>query len=171
MLKIADTIDWINEKVGSATAWLCLALVLFFIYDVTLRYLFDYSRPWHGELEWHLFALIFLLGAGYTFKQDKHVRVDLFYANMQPREKALVNMAGGLIFLIPWCAILIYYSSGYAYESFKIGEGSPDPGGLPARYIIKFAIPLGLTLLLLQAISSVIRNYHTYSSTPNQAQN
>ena len=124
--------------------------------DVIRRYLFNQTAVWITELEWHLFALIFLIGAGYALKHDKHVRVDLFYAKFSPKQKAWVNLLGTLLFLIPWCWIIISSSYNYAHNSYLINESSPDPGGLPARYIIKFSITVGFILLLLQAIALVL---------------
>lgn len=121
-----------------------------------MRYLFSNSAAWVGELEWHLFAIIFLLGAGYTFKHDQHVRVDLFYQNFSKKRKAWVNLVGTIIFLIPWCVMIILTSFRYTRTSFEYLERSQDPGGLPARYIIKGMITLGFFLLLWQALLSVI---------------
>jgi TRAP-type mannitol/chloroaromatic compound transport system permease small subunit len=132
--------------------------------DVIFRYIFNDSAAWVMELEWHLFALIFLLGAGYAFRHDRHVRVDLFYARMSARDQALVNAVGGLVLLIPWCLVLIWLSWDYAQASFLVREGSPDPGGLPARYLIKFAVPIAMALLLLQAIASVAEAWQTWRS-------
>lgn len=157
--RTADLIDLLNEYVGRAVAWLTTLLVLLVCADVVSRYLFSTTKAWTIELEWHLFALIFLLGAGYALKHDRHVRVDLFYTRFSAREQALVDLIGGLIFLIPWCLLVIYASWHYAWESFMLGETSPDPGGLPARYAVKFAIVLGASLLLLQGIASIIRAY------------
>ena len=81
------------------------------------------------DLEWHLFALIFLLSAGYTLNQDRHVRVDLFYEKFSVKDKALTNFIGHFLFLIPWCLVVIYFSYGYALESFQVNEQSPEPGG------------------------------------------
>ena len=160
MEKISNFFSQINEWVGRATAWLTGLLMILVCYNVAARYLFNNSKAWRTELEWHLFALIFLLGAGYALKHDKHVRVDLFYANFSEKGKALVNFLGTLIFLIPWCAIIIYASSKYAHNSWLINEGSPD-NGLPARYLIKSAITLGMSLLLLQAIALLINSLST----------
>ena len=160
MEKISNFFSQINEWVGRATAWLTGLLMMLVCYNVAARYLFNNSKAWRTELEWHLFALIFLLGAGYALKHDKHVRVDLFYANFSEKGKALVNFLGTLIFLIPWCAIIIYASSKYAHNSWLINEGSPD-NGLPARYLIKSAITLGMGLLLLQAIALLINSLST----------
>jgi TRAP-type mannitol/chloroaromatic compound transport system permease small subunit len=157
--KVAQAIHTLNEHVGRAAAWLTTLLMLLVCFDVVVRYLFNETQAWIMELEWHLFGLIFLLGAGYAFRHDRHVRVDLFYAKFSAKDKALVNLIGGLIFLIPWTAILIYVSFEYATIAYKIGEGSPDPGGLPARYIIKYAITAGMGLLFLQGLASIIDNW------------
>ncbi|MCB0633732.1 MAG: TRAP transporter small permease subunit [Lewinella sp.] len=168
MENIAGVIDRINEKVGRMVSWLTTALVVLVMADVIFRYLFNTSKAWTIELEWHLFALIFLFGAGYAMKHDRHVRVDLFYTRFSARDKALVNFIGGLIFLIPWCTLVIYSAWRYAMESFRIREMSPDPGGLPAIYFIKFAIVIGIFLLLLQGIAEVLRAYLTLRKTSSE---
>jgi len=148
-------IEKINEQVGRTVSWLTTLLVLLICFDVIRRYLTDNTEAWIMELEWHLFAMIFLFGAGYSLKHDKHVRVDVFYASFSKRDKAWVNLFGTLFFLIPWCVLIVIMSWQYAGESWAIGEGSPDPGGLPARYLIKYAIPFGISLLLLQGIAEL----------------
>lgn len=144
-------IDWS----GKISSWFTLFLILLVGFDVVARYFFDSSRAWVMELEWHLFALIFLLGSAFCFKNDQHVRVDLFYADFSPKNKALVNLMGGIFLLVPWSIFIIWTSFDYAVLSFQINEKSPDPGGLPFRYIIKFAIVFGFLLLLLQALISI----------------
>lgn len=167
--KLADRIDWFNERVGRGVAWLNTLLVLLVCFEVALS-VFDQSANWLTELEWHIFSLIFLLGAGYAFKHDRHVRVDLFYAKFAPKDKALTDLLGNILFLIPWCVIVGYFSFFYAWESFRINEGSPDPGGLPARYLIKFSIVIGMLLLLLQAIASTIQSLLIYTGqTPPES--
>lgn len=157
-LKLARWIDALNEGVGKTVSWLTALLMLLVCFDVIARYIANDTSAWIMELEWHMFALIFLLGAGYGFRHDRHVRVDLFYASFAPRDKALVNVIGGLFFLIPWCVVVVIVATNYALTSYEIREMSPDPGGLPARYIIKFAIAIGAFLLMLQGLSSVIRS-------------
>lgn len=156
LTSFARLINRLNEKVGKATAWLTPVLVLVVCFDVVARKLFNFSKIWIMDLEWHLFALIFLLAAGYSLQHDKHVRVDLFYADFSKKEKAQTDFWGTLIFLIPWCALVIVYSSGYALESWRLREGASEPGGLPARYAIKWMIAVGFVLLLLQALSQLI---------------
>lgn len=164
MEKIIDGIDQLNERIGRASSWLNFVLVILVCFDVITRYVLSDTAAWVMELEWHLFSLIFLLGAAYAFKNDRHVRVDLFYANFSERDKALVNLIGNTLFLIPWCLVITFYSFQYAMTSFNIGETSPDPGGLPARYIIKFAITLGILLLLLQAVGEALKAFRTWRS-------
>ena len=154
--RFSNGIHRLNERVGRAVSWLTSLLVLLVCFDVITRYLLNNTSAWIMELEWHLFALIFLLGAGYALRHDRHVRVDLFYANFTPRYQAWVNLLGPVFFLIPWSILLVYASFEYALMSYKIGETSPDPGGLPALYLIKFAVTLGIFLLLLQGIASLI---------------
>lgn len=158
LAKLARWIGRLNETVGRGVSWLTTALVVLVCFDVITRYLANDTEAWIMELEWHLFALIFLLGAGYAFLHDRHVRVDLFYSRFSPRDKALVDLVGGVVFLVPWAVVLIIVSTRYGLDSYRIGETSPDPGGLPARYLIKMAIPVGLTLLLLQGIANIIES-------------
>ena len=117
------------------------------------------------EMEWHLFAMIFLLSAGYTLKHNKHVRVDLFYEKFSKKDKGWVNLIGSALFLIPWCILIIWVSWDYAMNAWEIKEGSPDPGGLPARYFIKFCIPAGIFLLLLQSIVIAVKSFLDIKST------
>ena len=145
----------VNEWVGKSVSWLTLILVLLVCFDVGRRKLFDSSSAWGMELEWHLFAIIFLLGAGFAFKHDRHVRVDLFYVNFTDKDKAWTNLIGGIVFFIPWCILIIWVSYFYALGSFVDMEESPDPDGLPFRFIIKFAVTVGIGLLLLQGFASI----------------
>ena len=160
-------IDQISEWSGRAVAWLVLVLVLLVCYDVAMRYLFQSGSIALQELEWHLFAIIFLLGAAYTLKHDEHVRVDLLYSNRRfsDRHRAIVNLLGTLLLLIPFCLLIIYTSWDFVGNSFAMGEGSPDPGGLSHRFLIKAAIPLGFVMLLIQGIAEIARNIIILKST------
>jgi TRAP-type mannitol/chloroaromatic compound transport system permease small subunit len=149
--------DWTTEKIGKAASWITTLLVVFFVWDVVARYVFNITSVAMFELEWHLFALIFLFGAAYALKEEKHVRVDVLYGQFSARKKAWINLLGGTFFLIPFCSIVIWYGWLYAFTSYQIGENSPDPGGLPARYVIKSAMPIGMMLLLAQGISQTFK--------------
>jgi len=151
----AAAIRCFSEWTGRLVSWLVLILVLVISYDVMMRYLFQDGSVALQELEWHLFALIFLLAAAYTLKHDAHVRVDVFYRSrfMSDRHRAWVDLLGGLFFLLPFCLLLINGSIPFVSNSFGMLEGSPDPGGLPYRFMLKAAIPLGFTMLLLQGLA------------------
>ena len=150
---IARWIDTLNEWVGRGVAWVSLGLVLVVFVDVVMRYLFRTSFVFTQELEWHLFAFIFLMGAGYTLLKDGHVRVDIFYQRLGYKARAWVNFVGVILFLIPGCTMIILTSWKFVYNAWSILEGSPDPGGIPFRFIIKGCITAGFVLLLLQGIS------------------
>jgi TRAP-type mannitol/chloroaromatic compound transport system permease small subunit len=146
-------IDKINEWVGHGVAWVTLGLVLVVFLDVVMRYLFNTSFVFTQELEWHLFGFIFLIGAGYTLLHNGHVRVDIIYQRLGFKGQAWVNLCGVLLFLIPGCIMVITTSWKFAVNSYAILEGSPDPGGIPLRFLIKGCIPVGFSLLLLQGLS------------------
>ncbi len=169
MNTLARWIEDLSEWTGRLTAWLVLALVLLIGYDVTMRYLFHGGSIALQELEWHLFALLFLFGAAYTFKHDQHVRVDVLHhaAWMTPRIKAWIDLLGGLVFLLPFCLLIIYASWPFVANAFNYGEGSPDPGGLSHRFLLKAAIPLGFSLLLLQGVASMIRAWQVITGAAN----
>lgn len=154
MLKsFIHSIDALNEKVGRLTGGIVLLLVLIIVFDVGNRYLFHEGSVALQELQWHLFSLIFLLGAAYTLKYDAHVRVDMLYQKLNDRQRLGINLFGHLFLLIPFCLLVIKSSWPFVYEAFKIQEISPDSGGLPYRFLLKAAIPIGFGLLMLQGIS------------------
>jgi len=156
MHKIVSSIAIFNERIGKFFSWFTFLLVLLIFADVVMRYLFNFTLIWVVELETYFFALIFMMGGGYTLLHQKHVRVDLFYSNFSAKRKAWVNLFGGLFFLLPWAAISAYASWGYFFSSFQLGERSPQPGGLPALYLLKFILFAGFALLILQAIATIL---------------
>ena len=151
-------VDNLNERVGIFISWLSTVLVLVVCYDVFTRYFLKKSSVAVQEMEWHLFAVIFLIGAAYTLKHDRHVRVDVLYMKFSPRVQAWINFFGSMIFLIPFCLLGIWSAKIFVINSFIIKESSPDPGGLPGRYLLKAVIPIGFLLLLLQGIALAFRS-------------
>ncbi|MEL6561967.1 MAG: TRAP transporter small permease subunit [Bacteroidota bacterium] len=160
---LIDWIDKINETIGKLFSWLTTLLMVVICFDVLMRYVFASSSAAITETEWHIFAAIFMLGAAYTLKYDKHVRVDVFYTNFSDKGKAWVNLVGTLLFLFPFCYVVIRSSIPFVENSFAVRETSPDPGGLPARYLIKSVIPIGFILLLLQGVSVLLKCIKTIS--------
>ncbi|MEA3333727.1 MAG: TRAP transporter small permease subunit [Pseudomonadota bacterium] len=156
--KISQFIDAVNEKTGLFAAWLTTVMVLTVVYDVVMRYGFKKGNIAVQEMEWHLFAMVFLIGAAYSLKKDAHVRVDIVYAKLSTKQKAWIDLLGTFIFLIPFSLMIIYSCRGFIESSWAVREISPDPGGLPGRYILKAMIPAGFLLLILQGISQAIKN-------------
>jgi len=153
---IIHFINALSEWTGRIIAWLILVMVLIIVYQASMVALFSIGSVALQELQWHLFALVFLLGAAYTLKHDDHVRVDILYQShwMNDRRRAWVNLLGSLIFLVPFCVLIIIASWPFVSNAFIHGEGSPDPGGLPYRFVLKAAIPIGFALLMLQGIAN-----------------
>ncbi|MFZ0452575.1 MAG: TRAP transporter small permease subunit [Ignavibacteriaceae bacterium] len=152
-------IDRLNTKLGIFTSWLTFVLILVTCYDVFTRYILNESSIALQELEWHLFAIIFLMSAAYTLIKDEHVRVDVFYSRFPEDKKAWINFFGAVLFLIPFCVLAIYTSKDFVINSFLFKETSPDAGGLPARYVIKAFIPISFVFLLLQGISLAFKSF------------
>ncbi len=157
--KIVIVCDRINEWIGSylVTAAVFLFIAIIFS-NVVLRYLFNTSFVFMAELEWHFFAFIFLFGAGYTLLHDRHVRVDIFYSLLNTKKKALVNCLGVIFFLLPCCYLVLTTTIPWVMVAYEIGEVSLDPGGIPARFLIKAALPAGYLLLLIQGVSLFLKS-------------
>ncbi|PHS68682.1 MAG: C4-dicarboxylate ABC transporter permease [Methylophaga sp.] len=145
---------------GRAASWLVLVMVLLICYDVAMRYLFQQGSVALQELEWHLFALIFLLGSAYTLKHDEHVRVDILYQSrfVSDRQRALINIFGTLFLLFPFCMLILFTSWPFVENAFFYNEGSPDPGGLPYRFILKGSLLIAFSLLILQGLAGLLKN-------------
>lgn len=180
-LRLADGIDRFNEWVGRALYWLTLVMVLVGSYNAIVRYLAQFARGdselagtlgkmliaigevavtlnSNGfiELQWYLFSLLFLLGAAYTLKHNAHVRVDVVYGRLSAKGKAWINLLGTVLFLIPFCVLMLWTAWPAVQESWALREMSADPGGLP-RYPIKTVIPVAFALLMVQGVALLIR--------------
>lgn len=152
-------IDTITKKIGYLTAILAIFLALLVGYDALMRYLFSAGSIALQEIEWHIFDIVFLLGLSYALKHDKHVRVDIFFVNYSKQTKAIVEILSMLFLLIPFSLFFLQGSFDMALQSFVQNEISSDPGGLKYRFIIKGILFLAFILLVLQAISEVIKSY------------
>ena len=155
--RLLSAIDAISEWTGRAVAWLTLAMVLATIAVVVLRYAAGVGLIWLQESVNWMHAAVFMLGAAYTLKADEHVRVDVFYRAMSERGRAIVNLAGALLFLLPLCAFLVVESWPWVASSWRVGERSREAGGLPMLYLLKSLIPLMAVLLALQGIAGGLR--------------
>lgn len=154
--RLADRLDTFIDAVGRIAGWSSFALVCVMAFNVLLRYLFRTGSVAMQELEWHLMAPICLLGLSYALLHDGHVKVDILYGRFPPRLRRIIDFVSMLLIVIV-TLILIYLSLPYVEQSFRIGEKSPDPGGLTHRWILKAMLPLGFALLLIQSVASMLR--------------
>ena len=156
-------IEKISEWCGTLVSWCVLIMVLIIGYDVSMRFFFRISSGALQELEWHLFSIIFLLGASYTLKHEGHVRVDIFYKShwMSDIKRAWVDLLGTVFFLLPFCILIIINSVDFVADSYANAERSSDPGGLSHRYLLKAAIPVGFGLLIIQGIAIILKSINT----------
>lgn len=159
--KLAAAVDGFNEWIGRGVEWLALVMVLIGAYNALARYttrFTDLALASNAlyELQWYLFSLIFLLGAAYGLNHDVHVRVDVLYGRLSARGKAVIDLLGSVLFLLPFCVLMLWVSFPAVRNSWSIGEVSPDPGGLP-RYPIKAVILVSFALLLLQGLSQILK--------------
>ena len=156
--KLAGGIDAFTDLVGRATSWLALGIALVMGANVLMRYAFSIGFIWAQELEWHIFVPICLFGMSYALLHKEHVRVDVLFQYLSDRNKHRVDIVAAFISMA-FCLIVIWLSIPYVYQSWSIGEGTANPGGIEYRYIIKSLIPIGFAIMFLQSLSEAIKSY------------
>jgi TRAP-type mannitol/chloroaromatic compound transport system permease small subunit len=154
--KLADGIDWFIDLVGRIISWLALAVALVMGANVLLRYGFSLGWIWAEELEWHLLVPLTLVGMSYALRHGEHVRVDVLFVRFGDRTKLAIHVVSAVIAMI-FSALVVWLSLGFVWQSWVIGEGSPNPGGLGALYLMKAMVPLGFVLLFLQSLAQGIQ--------------
>jgi len=159
MPKFAQQISNISERIGKLVSWLTLVMVLTTFVIVVMRKFFDFGWIWLQESVTWMHAAVFMLAAAYTFKQDEHVRVDIFYTQFSPKTKAMIDLLGSIFFLLPLCGFIIWSSWDYVTESWRIQETSWQSGGLPALYLLKSIIPITAILVALQGLTQSFAKY------------
>ncbi len=150
---LCDAIDAFNERIGRITAWALLLMVGVTFLVVVLRYGFNFGRIALQESTTYLHAFVFMIAGAYTLKHNEHVRVDIFYQDMSPRNKAKVDLFGSVFLLLPFTLFILWVSFDYVLKSWQLLEQSREAGGLPFVYILKSFIPVMAGLLFLQALS------------------
>ena len=156
LLRLSRLIDWINERVGRSVMWLVLIAVVISAGNALVRKLFNTSSNALLEIQWYLFAAIFMLAAGYTFLRNEHVRIDILTSRLSPRGQNVVDIVGILFFLLPMAGLILWLSWPIVMTSLASGEMSQNSGGL-IRWPVKMMLPLGLGLLVLQAFSELVK--------------
>lgn len=169
LLRFSTAIDRLNERVGRTALWLVLVTVLICAANAIVRKIFNYSSNAFLEIQWYLYAAVFLLCAGYTLKHDCHVRIDILYNRWSPRNRAFIDLFGSIFFLLPMATLIAWDAWPTFIVAYQSGETSSDSGGL-LRWPVQLLIPLGFTLLALQGVSEIIKRIaflNGYSATPN----
>ncbi len=156
--KLDKLIDWM----GNVLVVILLLMILNVFYDVIMRYAFHDSSIAMQEMEWHLFSIVILFGVSYSLKEDAHVRVDFIYDKLSVKTRAMINIIGTILFLIPFALLIIYGSYPFVMDSYTTNETSSDPGGLKHLWMIKAAIPVSMAVLLLEAFHYIIKNINIY---------
>jgi TRAP-type mannitol/chloroaromatic compound transport system permease small subunit len=157
LVATADGIDRLIRAIGRAAMWLSLMIVLVQFAVVVMRYLFGIGSIWASEAVIYGHAALFLLAAAWTLQQDGHVRVDVFYSNASPRTRALVDLVGSLLLLMPFMAMIIWFAVPYVARSWANLERSREISGLPYVYLLKTLIPIFAVLLALQGLAQALR--------------
>lgn len=156
LLALSRKIDGLNERIGSALNWALLLAVLICTGNALIRYTFNNSSNGWLEVQWYLFAAVFLLGAPYTLRRNEHVRIDVIAGRFSKRTQAWIDLFGFVFFLMPMAGLILYLGTPYAIHSFTRQEMSSNAGGL-IEWPAKLLIPLGFALLVLQGVSEIIK--------------
>ena len=158
LLKIAQGINQINLRVGQLISWLTLVLVALVITVVLSRYLLGVGSIAIQESVSYVHAMIFMLGLAFTLQRGGHVRVDIFYREFSPSRQAIVNLIGAVVFLMPFCGLILLASWDYVMASWSIRETSSETGGIAAVYLLKTLMIIMPVTLVLQGIAQVIES-------------
>jgi len=156
LLKLSQLIDWLVERVGKGAFWLVLIMTVISAGNAVIRFAFNYSSNGLLEIQWYLFAAVFLLCSPYTLQKNEHVRIDVLSGKLSPRGLAVIDIIGTLFFLLPMVVVVLWLSLPLVAESYRINEMSANAGGL-IRWPVKLLLPVGFTLLALQGVSELIK--------------
>jgi TRAP-type mannitol/chloroaromatic compound transport system permease small subunit len=159
LLKLAEAIDWLNQKIGLIATWMVLLSSLVCAGNAFVRYFpltSEYSSNAWLELQWYMFAYVVMFGAAYTLKMNEHVRVDLMYGSLSPRGKAWTDLLGTIFFMMPAVLYSAWLGWPFFLDSFQTNEVSQNAGGL-VRWYAKITLPIGFGLLALQGLSEIIK--------------
>jgi TRAP-type mannitol/chloroaromatic compound transport system permease small subunit len=161
MRNLANSLERMTAAIGRVAAWLVIFVVALEFALVVARYLFSLGSIWASETVIYAHAALFLLAAAWTLQTNGHVRVDIFYAEAKPRTKALVDLLGAVVFLLPFAVALLWLSTPYAARSWAIFERSQEASGLPLVFVLKTIIPVFALLMGLQGVVQIIRSAAT----------
>ena len=156
--RVTQAIDYFTDLIGRAISWLTVAIVITVFIIVVTRYFLQIGSIALQESVMYLHATVFLLGAAYTLQHGGHVRVDIFYRNFSVKRKAMVDLVGSILFLLPVSCLIFYTSCDYVIASWAIRETSDENSGLSFTYVLKTLMLLMPAILLLQGIAEILKN-------------
>lgn len=158
LVRAANVIDSFIDLTGRLTSWLTLVLVVLIAVEVVLRYTISLGAVWAQELEWHLLAVIALWGIAYTQKEDAHVRVDILFQTFSEKTQRWIEFLTAVLVMMPVSFYIAWLAVGFTMQSYNMGEISPDPGGIPYRFVLKSFVLTGFLLLGVQSVAVALRN-------------
>ncbi|WP_256078463.1 TRAP transporter small permease subunit [Massilia sp. YIM B04103] len=155
-MPVSRAIDKLNDKIAAAVSWALLLAVIICTGNALIRYAFNASSNAWLEIQWYLFAAVFMLASSHTLRRDEHVRIDVIAGRFSKRTQVWIDLFGFVFFLMPISLIILYYGAPFAFESLRSGEMSSNAGGLIV-WPAKILVPLGFILLILQGLSEIIK--------------
>ena len=155
--RFSRRVDGVLTALGRAASWLWVVLLAVIVVNVTLRYLFREGRIELEELQWHLNAAAFMIAIAYAYRVDAHIRIDLVSVRLRPRLQVWIEFFSTLLLLLPFIAVVLWFSVPFVAHSFSVSEISSSPGGLPLRWLLKGVLPIAFLLLLLGVASRLTR--------------
>jgi len=162
LIKAEQIFMRINRVLGKILSWVLLLMALNVFFDVVMRYFFRNSSVGMQEMEWHLFSVVILFGVSVALLDEGHVRVDFLYDRYSEKSKAMINIIGTILFLLPLALLILFGSFDFVKDAYDINEISEDPGGLPFRWVIKGMIPLAFLMLVFSSIGYTIKNINIF---------
>ena len=155
--RFSRVVDHALTVVGRAASWLWVVLLAVIVVNVTLRYVFQEGRIELEELQWHLNAFAFLIAIAYAYRVDAHIRIDLVSVRLRPRLQVWIEFYSTFLLLLPFIAVVLWFSFPFVAHSWAASEVSSSPGGLPFRWLLKGVLPVAFLLLLLAVASRLTR--------------
>lgn len=157
MTKISESIDKFLQKICEVFLWANFVLIFVIVFQVIARYVFNWTSTAVEELQWHLYSVAMLTGIAYGITADSHVRADILFNKFSEKWKNIIEILTVSIFIIPFFSFVFYHSLSFVERSYAVSEASGSPGGLPLRWLIKGVIPFACVLIILAAISKLMK--------------
>jgi len=155
--RFSRAVDHVLSVIGRAVSWLWVVLMAVIVVNVGLRYVFHEGRIELEELQWHVNAVAFLIAIAYAYRVDAHIRIDLVSVRLRPRVQVWIEFYSTLLLLLPFIAVVLWFSVPFVVHSWSVSEISSSPGGLPFRWLLKGVMPVAFVLLLLAVASRLTR--------------